>query len=280
MAALDRLSVPSAIGLLLVTAAVAIGPPLYANTEKLELVPTKHLVLPGEQGAEVAVFHRVGDEDRPPATLAAIEMGDGSRARLLAQFDPASGVAVQRLEDLSTGWYAEWRLETGIRNLAEIGAVGDGSAGDWVRHAQERTEEESTGRTLYLETADGAFVTWFEPTASKTAADDARVEGMAEFTRQLAEHRPPGPAIRAVRLLAPLTSRRAAGGLSHFETLITALQDSMAVSGLDVDSTTEDDPTARILPLSERRDRIDSLRKDLEGYEAATSEVQPADSRQ
>jgi hypothetical protein len=235
------------------------------------LVPLRHWIVEGEAGGSVVVFLERSDDGEAMASVAAVETSSGDRARLFSAFDLEEGIATRRIDDLGTGWFAEWRLDTGVRNLPVPGSVGHGSSADWLIQAEELRQRESPGETFTLETADGAFVTWFEPAGTERPSYTGRVEALATLASQLRESPPPASTLRIMRLLGRLIRGEGEAPLSEFDNVIGAIQDALLAAGVEAEASAEDDEVQvepQRLPLAEQPDRIDALRRQLEAMEA------------
>ena len=187
---------------------------------------------------------------------------------LLAKFDPKSGVAFQRLDDLSSGWHAELVIDSGLEHIAEPGTVGGGSTSAWMEHVVDLTSDPAFEETISLETADGGFVTWQssgdESAQERKAKEDASVH---ELGQQLREAPPPLTTRRMVALIDGLFAEHNSM-LDHFEDLINALKGAFESADLSTSSQgnqKQDFKSVRV-PLTDSEDEIRRMRRSLKEY--------------
>lgn len=257
----------STLGRLLVALLLA-ALPTAADTPS-DLVAEEHIRLDQEYGGDAFVFFALETESHGPATLAAIELATGERIFLLTKFDLETGIAVQRLDDLSTGWFVEKVVDSGLRHIAEPGTVGGGSTSAWLEHFVALTQDPSYRETISLETVDGGFATWEMSNSESVKEREARQKGaVLEFAQQLGEAAPPVSARRAVALVHTLLSNHEDSSLDHFEDLIQVLNDAFEDAELPPLSEEEmiQSPTSVRVPLADSKDEIKRLRRSLKTY--------------
>lgn len=197
-----------------------------------ELAPLRQLRLEGADATTKAqllvALRRANGDDRPLATVALLETDEGNRARLIAFTDHVAGVSVQRFEDLNSGWWAEWSLDSGMTNLGD--AADYPTPGQWFDEVEERRRSQRPTATLSIVTSDGASTVWEEPAfVEPSAAAEASAEALASLAAALRESAVPTSVRDEVGRLVQLLDRSSEA--AHFHDLISALSDALLISG-------------------------------------------------
>lgn len=216
-----------------------------------ELVPLKLLTLrapDGAVGGELLLLHRSASEEEPLAGVMIVETPQGDRARLIHYLDTERGVFVERMEDLSSGWFVERSVDTGMGDLGD--ADDYASPWDWVAATGEHRRRLQAVPTYRIETSDGIRVEWSGSPAGDVdaAARAAHEEAMATLATELAASPLPESTRRELAVIARF-SRNSRGELSGIEDLVgELLRASRAAQGEVPDGKVPDFETVPSAP--------------------------------
>lgn len=226
--------------------------------EETDLVPLKHLKVVDPDGALVGDYLVALQKD-PTADVGMIRTAEGERARLSDRLDTENGVSIQRFEDLSSGWWAEWRFDFGYRNMGE--AEDFDSPWDWFQANQERIKRLNPRATYTLATSDGPAVEWVEQRGEEEQAHQARVDALAHFAVDLAQSPPPESARKLLSLAASfatsLEGQDSCGPL--IEALTSALQAAGKASAGKRELLVRAEALSRTEPLFEQLQELDPV---------------------
>lgn len=216
-----------AASLLLPTALIAAG-----GAGDSGLFPVKHLRLTDGDGVSAGDY-LIAQQRDPTAEVGLISTADGQRARLIVRLDTDSGVSIQRFEDLSSGWWAEWRLDFGYGNMGD--ADDFNSPMEWFRANRERVQRLNPPATYSLSTSDGPSIQWLEPRDEPEEAERARLDALARFAADLATSPPPESARATLSLAGTFVT--GAEGHDSGARLVEALLAALDVAGRRSEAT-------------------------------------------
>lgn len=188
---------------------------IAAGAMATEIVPVAEVELRLDEGAVVG-HYLVADgfdrKDGPTLTAAVLESTSGVRLLETDRIDRENGQAIQRLEDLASGWWAELVHDFGFRNLG--GPEDYADPVEWMIAIRDREAQERAPSTYTFRLSDGRVFEWVVPYGEKELGEARREETLASLAASLTQERPPSTTQRGVELLMYLQGEDAAPRLT------------------------------------------------------------------
>lgn len=184
---------------LMASVSLVLQPPALAS----EVVPVAEAEIRSEAG-EVIGHYLVADSfdvvHGPGFSVALLDLPGAARMMESDRLDRDEGQVVQRLHDLSSGWWIELTHDFGFGNLGGPEDYADPM--EWAIAIRDRAARERAPSTYTLRLSDGRSYEWVVPHGEPEVGQERRQEALSALAADLSKEGLPESTGRALEMLA------------------------------------------------------------------------------